>query len=137
MLKSSRPHSQTSLIQMVNPNLISGPNIPTLPNLVTDAPAHPTATQVYEYIAAYAKHFNLLPHVQLNTPIQWVKRNPTNTQWRVCFGSGEYEGTRDFDKVVFCSGLTTKAVTPEFEGMEKFKGKMIHCQAFKRYLLCG
>ncbi|KAH8667603.1 flavin monooxygenase-like protein [Tricladium varicosporioides] len=96
------------------------------------APAHPTATQVYEYIAAYAKHFDLLPHVQLNTPIQWVKRNPTDTHWRVCFGSGEYEGTRDFDKVVFCTGLATKAVTPEFEGMEKFKGKMIHCQAFKR-----
>ncbi|KAF4631409.1 hypothetical protein G7Y89_g6721 [Cudoniella acicularis] len=94
-------------------------------------PPHPDATQVLDYIKSYAKHFDLERDVKLNTPVKWVKRNAENTAWKVCIESEKNEEIRDFDKVVFCHGLTYKAVTPEFEGMEKFKGKMIHCQAFK------
>jgi cation diffusion facilitator CzcD-associated flavoprotein CzcO len=47
----------------------------------------------------------------------------------------------EFDRIVLGDGLTSKAITPEFEGMKKFRGKIIHSQAYKRYVIlhgyCG
>jgi len=72
--------------------------------------------------------------VQVNTSVKWIKRNIENTKWQVRLKTAGTEETRDFDKVVICNGLTAKAVSPRFEGVEKFKGKIIHVQAFKRYV---
>jgi cation diffusion facilitator CzcD-associated flavoprotein CzcO len=45
------------------------------------------------------------------------------------------EEVKEFDRIVLGDGLTSKATTPEFEGMEKFRGKIIHSQAYNRYAI--
>ncbi|KAH7369630.1 flavin monooxygenase-like protein [Rhexocercosporidium sp. MPI-PUGE-AT-0058] len=97
-----------------------------------DLPAHLTASQTCEYIKSYASHFDLNKHVQLNTSVHWIKRNDDDTKWQVCTKQSEKEEIRDFDKVVMCSGLSTKAIVPKFEGEDMFKGDVIHVQSFKR-----
>jgi len=70
--------------------------------------------------------------VRLNTAVQWIKRSADDTRWLVCVNGENGDETIDFDKVVVCSGLAAKPLTPHFEGIEKFKGKIIHGQAFKK-----
>ncbi len=78
--------------------------------------------------------------MELNTYVKWIKRNTENTKWQVCLSTTDREETRAFDKVVICNGLAAKAVVPDFEGVEKFKGRIVHVQGFKRYVAlwrCG
>lgn len=100
----------------------------------TDLPAHLTAAQAFEYIKSYAAHFDLNRDVRLNTSVEHIKRNADDTKWEVTVKCGDEQQTKDFDRLVMCSGLVTKAVTPQFEGIEKFKGRVLHVQAFKRYV---
>lgn len=72
--------------------------------------------------------------MELNTSVQWIKRNTEGAKWQVRLKRAGREETKDFDKVVICSGLTAKPVIPTFKGMEDFKGKIIHIQAFKRFV---
>ena len=44
------------------------------------------------------------------------------------------EEVKEFDRIVLGDGLVSKATSPEFEGMKKFRGKIIHSQAYKRYV---
>jgi dimethylaniline monooxygenase (N-oxide forming) len=110
-------------------------HLKALTNDLIDLPPHLTALQVCEYIKSYAEHFDLYRDVQLNTSVEWIKRNAENARWQVCVSDGKAEVIRDFDRIVMCSGSTFKAVTPPFEGIEKLKGKVIHVQAFKRYVI--
>jgi cation diffusion facilitator CzcD-associated flavoprotein CzcO len=48
---------------------------------------------------------------------------------------GTRRGVKEFDRIVLGDGLASKATTPEFEGMEKFRGKIIHSQAYNRYVI--
>lgn len=86
-----------------------------------------------EYIKAYAAHFDLMRDVRLNTSVQWIERNAEDTKWRVCTCHEGKEEICEFDRIAVCNGLSSKAVTPDFEGVEKFKGKMMHVQSFRRY----
>lgn len=100
-------------------------------------PSHLTAAQTFDYIKSYAKHFELEQYVRFNTNVKWIERNAENTKWQVCVNDIITEGgeVRDFDKVVVCSGLYERAITPKIEGIEKFTGTSLHVQAFKRYIL--
>ena len=40
----------------------------------------------------------------------------------------------EFDKVIFCTGAYQNPFVPKFGGSEGFRGKMIHSQAFKRFV---
>lgn len=101
---------------------------------MSELPVHLTAAQACEYIKSYAAHFDLNRDIRLNTPVQRIKRNTEDTKWQVTVKCGDDEQTKDFDRLVMCSGLVTRAVTPKIEGIEKFKGKVLHVQAFKRYV---
>jgi dimethylaniline monooxygenase (N-oxide forming) len=91
--------------------------------------------QVCDYIKSYAEHFDLNRDIRLNTPVQWIKRNPEDTKWVVCVKSEHGEEVNEFDRIALCDGLVSKATTPEFEGTKKFRGKIIHSQAYKRYVI--
>ncbi len=99
-----------------------------------EMPPHLTAAQTCDYIKSYAKHFDLEKYVQFNTSVKWIQRNSEDTKWQLCLGNEKGEEIRDFDKLVVCNGLTGRATTPKIEGIENFKGKSLHVQAFKRYV---
>lgn len=95
-------------------------------------PSHLPAAQVCEYLKSYAAHFKLDPYIKLNSPVKWIKRNDEDTKWQVCYSSATGDKIQDFDRVAIATGLYGKPVIPKFEGQEKFKGKLLHVQAFKR-----
>lgn len=48
--------------------------------------------------------------------------------------SGQVLQQEVFDKVVYAVGSETIAKYPDIEGLEKFEGRFLHGQAFKRYV---
>src|SRR4051794_5390728 len=93
------------------------------------------AQQTLDYIHSYAIHFGLNEHVQLNTLIQRVVRTLNDKRWRLEILRNGKELTLEFDKVVFCTGNTHIANVPRIDGVEVFKGRILHSQNFKRWAL--
>lgn len=97
------------------------------------SPHFPTAPQVCEYLESYAKAFDLLPHIRLQTRVLDVTRNGDDTKWTVRFQQQDgYETAMDFDKVAICQGEWGAPKIPTFAGRELFQGEIVHTQAFKR-----
>ena len=91
-----------------------------------------TTQQTLDYIHTYASHFGLHKHVQLNTRLQSVTRTFDNTRWQLLLERNGVEESREFDKVVICTGANHTPVSPKVDGIEVFEGKVLHSQAFKR-----
>ena len=102
-----------------------------------ELPAYLDQNQACRYIHAYADHFGL-NH-------QWSSRQQSNgfngtRNWRsgkISVSSERGEEISNFDKIVICTSLNIKPRTPHFEGAEKFEGKVIHAQAFRRSVHVG
>lgn len=94
-----------------------------------------TVDQTLTYINSYAEHFSLRKYIHLNTKVINICRNINDTKWEVTFrigGDFGLEDVKEFDKVVVCTGENNEAYVPVVEGRDKFKGEVIHSQAFKR-----
>lgn len=98
----------------------------------------PTAGQILNYLKSYSKHFNLGPHIHLETEVISVRRIKTDTNlskkgFRVEIQSVGETGKREvleFDHVVICNGVFSKPHIPQINGREKFEGEMIHSSQF-------
>jgi cation diffusion facilitator CzcD-associated flavoprotein CzcO len=99
----------------------------------SDAPVHMDAQQTLDYLHSYATHFGLNEHIQLNTLIRRVVRALDDKRWQLEILRNSKEQTLEFDKVVFCTGNTHIANVPRIDGVEVFKGKILHSQNFKRW----
>jgi dimethylaniline monooxygenase (N-oxide forming) len=97
-----------------------------------ELPAYLDQDQACRYIQAYADHFDLNHHVKFKTTVKLIKRDEELERWQVSVSSERGEEISNFDKIVICTGLNMKPCTPHFQGAEKFEGKVIHAQAFKR-----
>ena len=101
-------------------------------------PEFPTGAQVQAYLAAYAEHFGVTPHVRFSTrvlavePVSgggmagWVVRSaPVD-------GSAEAR-TEHFDFVAVCNGTYSAPFVPDVEGMDAFRaagGTVLHSTQF-------
>ncbi|KAH7394578.1 dimethylaniline monooxygenase 2 [Pyrenochaeta sp. MPI-SDFR-AT-0127] len=95
-----------------------------------DIPSYPTATQVQQYLANYANHFNLAPRLRLNTCIKQVTFDENRKKWVLDI---EGHGLEYFDKTVIAiGGMVGKPNLPAIEGMEKLGANSVHSRAFKR-----
>ena len=90
----------------------------------------PTQQEVHEYLISYADHFKIHPHVRLNTEVKKIQKN--NSQWTVEWLNKEGSTVSTFDYVVVCSGIFSRAFTPEIPGLDKFKGDVIHAQNYTK-----
>ncbi len=90
-----------------------------------------TTQETLDYILSYATHFELHKHVQLNTNLHCVTRTPDGKRWQLLLECSGINESREFDKVVICTGATHTAVPLKVEGIELFGGKALHSQAFK------
>ncbi len=90
----------------------------------------PTARQLFEYFQRYTKHFELWPHIRLNSRVRTARRS--ENQWELDFSSttGSEVRTKRFDKVVFSCGSFIRPRQPKFDGIEKFQGCAIHSIKF-------
>ncbi|KAB5536172.1 flavin monooxygenase-like protein [Coniochaeta sp. 2T2.1] len=101
--------------------------------LPADAPDFVPAAALDQYLQDYAKHFGLMEHARLRTSFHGAKFHKDGQKWALSLSTPESpEPHREyFDKVVFAMGTDQTPVTPEIEGIEKFKGFKQHSMGFK------
>ncbi|KAI1134834.1 FAD/NAD(P)-binding domain-containing protein [Hypoxylon sp. FL0543] len=96
-----------------------------------DCAPFPTAPQVAEYFDSYASHFNLHGHMRFSTTVRKVTRNSSDNAWDVHITNPDGDAVLSFDKVVFGHGCESVPVFPAMPNRDKFKGLVIHSQAYK------
>ncbi|KAL6414436.1 FAD/NAD(P)-binding domain-containing protein [Ilyonectria robusta] len=87
-----------------------------------------SAQQVNQYLESYVDHFNLRPHMRLNTAVKRIVREESN-KWRLDF---EFAPSEYYEKVVIATGPHHEPVMPTIQGARLFSGRIIHSKAFKR-----
>ncbi|RMJ18789.1 hypothetical protein CDV36_001567 [Fusarium kuroshium] len=87
------------------------------------------AKQVNEYLENYVDHFDLRPHLRLNTVVKHVAREEEPNRWRLDF---ERAPSEYYDKVVIATGPHLNPVMPNIYGSSLFAGMIIHSKSFKR-----
>ncbi|PGH03805.1 hypothetical protein AJ80_08618 [Polytolypa hystricis UAMH7299] len=84
------------------------------------------------YIEDYADNFKLRPYVRLNTKVLSCKPQEDG-KWLVTRQeNGKEEIEEVFDAVLACSGHVSRPLIPKFEGMETFKGQILHSHVYRR-----
>ncbi|KAJ3694582.1 hypothetical protein LUZ60_010062 [Juncus effusus] len=87
-------------------------------------PTYPTKQQFLAYLESYAKRFDIKP--VFNQTV--VSAEFEGSLWRVC----TEEGTEYLCKwLVVATGENAEPVVPEMEGMEGFKGPVVHTSAYR------
>ena len=89
---------------------------------------------VAKYLQAYAIHFDLLKRCRLGVAVDRLQRSSDGSQWELCLSDKTGSHMAKFDKVLFATGPYNVPYTPRVPGMESFRGKLLHSQAFKRLL---
>lgn len=88
-------------------------------------PDFPSAQQMRDYLRAFADHFDLYSHLELNQTVTYL-RPVENNQWGVTFSTGEQ---RIYKGVLICNGHHWCKRFPQFKGT--FKGNIIHSKDYK------
>eukprot|EP00794_Sanderia_malayensis_P014230 gene14231-15714_t len=95
-------------------------------------------TKVMEYLSMYAKEFDLIKYVKFCTKIKMVKKCPdfdVTGKWEITYHpvGKEIVGEKSevFDFVFVCTGHHWLKNVPHFEGIENFKGTVIHSKQYK------
>ncbi len=91
-----------------------------------DYPDFPSAQNMRDYLNAFADHFDLRQHIELNRTVSSV-RPIENNFWEVTFADGEQ---RIYKGVLVCNGHHWCKRFPKFEG--KFNGEIIHSKDYKQ-----
>jgi dimethylaniline monooxygenase (N-oxide forming) len=90
-------------------------------------PQLPSGQQIFEYLDAYARHFNVLDSIRFKSQVlSIVPRPDRNIGWRVhvrkLADGDSSDSATDFDFVVVCNGLFSQPEIPEIAGREDFEG---------------
>ncbi|MBO4210103.1 flavin-containing monooxygenase [Micromonospora echinofusca] len=98
-----------------------------------DWPDYPHHSQLLAYFERYADHFDLQPHVWFGTEVVRVEPAP-GQRWDVTTRStGGYgaERTSRYAAVVVANGHNWSPKLPTYEGLENFRGEIMHASSYK------
>ncbi|HQS54558.1 MAG: monooxygenase [Bacteroidetes bacterium 24-39-8] len=95
-----------------------------------DYPDYPGHKQLADYFQAYAREFNLYPHIQFQTLVKSCERNASG-KWEVTIEQNNITTTQVFDALAVCNGHHWQPRMPEYPGA--FKGEFIHSHVVKRF----
>lgn len=85
-----------------------------------------------QYIHEYADHFGLKRHIRLRTRVLESKPRPDGT-WSVRIQEeGKVAEDLEFGVVLTCIGHLSTPYTPDFKGLETFKGQLLHSHYYRR-----
>ena len=86
-------------------------------------------TQYFQYLCDYATRFGLNKHITFNSIIKSADRR--EGKWRVTIDGPEGKYEEVFDYLAVCTGLNGIPNIPDFPGMDKFKGEIVHSGHYK------
>jgi indole-3-pyruvate monooxygenase len=86
-------------------------------------PRYPSCAQVIEYLEAYAKQFSLAP--RFGEEVTAARR--AEGGWAVETSSGRYLSRG----LVLATGYNAEPVRPQWPGMEKYKGVLLHSSEYR------
>lgn len=87
-------------------------------------PDFPSHAQVWEYLRAYARAFDLYAHIEFNTAVEKVER--AEAHWEVALSNGE---RRRYRGLIIANGHNWDPKYPNYAG--KFKGVALHSAHYK------
>ena len=96
---------------------------------------YPPAKVVEDYLDSFISHFDLSPNIRLNTTVECLERDETNSFWRVRLsGLGYGREWLRFDKVVVANGHYRFPRFPDIPGLDKWveAGKASHSIWYRR-----
>jgi len=96
---------------------------------------YPPAKVVEDYLDSFIAHFDLSSNIRLNTTVERLERDDTNTSWRVRLsGPGRGNEWLRFDKVVVANGRNRFPRFPNITGLDKWltAGKVTHSAWYRR-----
>ncbi|KAJ0986268.1 hypothetical protein J5N97_004671 [Dioscorea zingiberensis] len=90
-------------------------------------PEYPTKHQFVSYLEAYAKKFGIVP--QFNETVVSAEYDNGLALWRIRT-SGEAKKEYVCRWLVVATGENAEVVTPEIDGMNEFKGSIVHTSTY-------
>ncbi|XP_053325301.1 dimethylaniline monooxygenase [N-oxide-forming] 2-like [Spea bombifrons] len=131
--EDGRPSIYKSLVSNVSKETMSFSDFP----IPEDFPNFLPHVKYLEYCKLYAEHFQLLKYIKFKTVVCSVEKHldfKQTGQWVVITESDDKKHTTIFDAVMICSGQHVDPLLPmdAFPGINKFKGKILHCRQYKR-----
>jgi dimethylaniline monooxygenase (N-oxide forming) len=98
-------------------------------------PEFPSGKQVQAYLASYADHFGVTPHLRLSTEVVAANLDEQAGLWSVTSRKVGAEETRneDFEYVVVANGIFSEPFIPPFDGVadyERAGGHLRHASEF-------
>lgn len=89
----------------------------------------PTQKEVCDYLTQYAELKGIMPHIHLQTEAEKVSRN--GDKWLVRYLKEGMHSAKEFDFVIVASGIFSKAVIPQIDGIESCTAEWMHSQQYK------
>lgn len=93
----------------------------------------PTHYVVWEYLNAYATHFNLTDVIKFHNLVEKVYSIRKN-KWQIVSKNflTKNPETSVHDAIFVCNGFSSTPSMPNFKGEKSFKGKVLHSRKYRR-----
>ncbi|MFN7116295.1 MAG: flavin-containing monooxygenase [Saprospiraceae bacterium] len=101
----------------------------TFEDFATNVADYPSHSELRQYFQAYARHFDLYPHIEFETMVLHCKRLDEET-WEVQLEKHGVQRTEYFTDLVVCNGHHWLPRMPQYPG--DFTGEFLHSHAYKR-----
>ncbi|XP_077994782.1 flavin-containing monooxygenase 1-like isoform X3 [Glandiceps talaboti] len=120
-----------SCCSVISKEMLSFSDFP-LPKECTPFLPHKVAAQ---YFSDYANHFDLEKYIKFNTSVMNIERNRDDGNgryWKVVIKNQDDSVSEEyFDYVMVCIGMFNKPFTPDYPGLDTFKGIKIHGNQYR------
>lgn len=92
--------------------------------------------EVLDYLEGYASHYDLLKYIKFETSVQRLHpiSGEDKTTWELTYNEVKNKSltsTENFDAVIVCNGHYTLPLIPKIQGIEDFKGDIVHSHSYR------
>jgi trimethylamine monooxygenase len=96
-------------------------------------PSFPPREVLYDYITGRAKDGNLRRYIQFDALVQFVEYSDATGKFSVRVKNvvEDRERTEEFDYVIVSTGHFSVPNVPDFEGIDRFPGRVMHAHDFR------
>ena len=96
-------------------------------------PSYPPRAVLHDYIKGRIEKSGVASYIRLNTAVRWVTYNDETGKFSVTVKdlNTDEVSTSDFDHVIVSSGHFSTPNVPEFDGIRKFPGRVMHAHDFR------